>query len=106
MQTVFENTLDDFNVRIEGVPETENLIDFTHNIGFADMTTDMEGFEMETEEVATLVTYSDKFYADMMYVCIYLDPTQPFRPMRSKRRKKPLRKRVFRFNSTNSRTWA
>lgn len=43
-QNIFENALDDFNVRIDDIPETETIIDFKNNIAFMDAATDMADF--------------------------------------------------------------
>lgn len=47
IQHIFQNAIDDFNVRFENVPETHSIIDFKNNVGFVDMATDMEGFQGE-----------------------------------------------------------
>lgn len=42
--------MDDFNIRVEEVPGTEELLNFKTNIGFVDIMTDMDDFIRDEEE--------------------------------------------------------
>jgi len=48
-QNIFESALDEFNVRIEEVPETETILDFKTHITLMDAMTDMDDFVRDVE---------------------------------------------------------
>jgi len=66
IQLIFENALDDFNVRIDNVSENNSIIDFKNKIAFVDASTDMEGFKLDADTVGTQITQYDKLYEGMM----------------------------------------